>query len=168
MYEKVLLKAVLCFLVRDSQVLLAYKAKNIGVGYRNGYGGGIEDGETPEEAVVREVFEESRVHVQKNSLEKVAIMNFCNMKIDGSQFICEVHVYLARKWDGEPVSTMEMFSPEWFGFDSLPFYEMMPADKSWLPAVLAGKKIKGTAKYSSCQKELLGEVVCSEVCDLSD
>ncbi|MEM4548010.1 MAG: NUDIX domain-containing protein, partial [Thermofilaceae archaeon] len=42
--------AVLCFLLRDGEVLLIRKKKGFGAGKLVGVGGRIEPGETPEEA----------------------------------------------------------------------------------------------------------------------
>jgi hypothetical protein len=63
---------------------------------------------------------------------------------------------------------MEMFDPKWFDIDALPLEEMMPADSVWLPVVLSGRKIIGSAKYSPCQKELLSSVIYCEVEELPD
>jgi len=43
--EKVLLDAVVCYLVREDEILLAFKTVKIGKDCWNGYGGGIEEGE---------------------------------------------------------------------------------------------------------------------------
>ncbi|MEK7653015.1 MAG: NUDIX domain-containing protein, partial [Patescibacteria group bacterium] len=101
--EKTLLQAVLCFFVRGDQVLLAKKMKAIGKGRLNGYGGGIEPGETPLKAIVREVAEESGgAYVGPEDLVKVAVADFHNTKEDGATFICRVHTYIARSWIGNP------------------------------------------------------------------
>jgi len=138
--EKVLIDAVLCFLVKDNQVLLARKAKKIGAGCWSGYGGGIDDGETEIQSMIRELKEESGIIAKEESLEKVAIIDFHNTKSDGEKFICKVHIYLVNNWIGEPRETEEMLTPTWFDVAKLPFGEMMPSDKDWLPQLLCGKK----------------------------
>lgn len=160
--EKVLENAVLVFLLKDDEVLLAIKTRNIGMGRRNGYGGGIEEGESPEEAVVRELEKESGgVIVFEKDLEKAAIVDFENITSDGKTFVCRVHIFLAREWNGEPKETEEMADPRWFKINQLP--RMMPADRFWLPMVLAGKKIFGKAKYGPRQKVLIGRVKTKEI-----
>jgi len=160
--EKVLFKAVLCFLVKESKVLLALKpdppseVRKIGAGCRNGYGGGINEGETPQTAAIRETREEIGVEVVRESLTKVAEIDFHNTKADDSTFVCKVHVYVATAWNGEPKSTDEMEDPQWFDKNELPIHEMMPADPHWLPIVLSGKKLTATFYYGPHQKELLG------------
>lgn len=155
--EKVLLNAVLCFLVKDKQVLLARKAKKIGEGCWCGYGGGIDEGETELQANQRETKEESGVEIDSSSLEKVALVDFHNTKSDGTTFVCRVHVYLADKWRGVPKETEEMLMPTWFEIDNLPFDEMMPADIDWIPYIFKGKKIIAQAFLGPFQKERLAE-----------
>lgn len=165
--EKVLLNAVLCFLVRDNQVLLARKAKKIGEGCWCGYGGGIDEGETELQANKREIKEESGVDIDTRSLKKVAIVDFHNTKSDGGNFVCRVHVYLAEKWTGVPKETDEMLTPAWFDVDNLPFEEMMPADKDWIPYIFQGNKIIAKAFLGPFQKERLADTKIEIVNDLS-
>lgn len=174
--EKVLAHATVCFLKRKgNEILLAIKKKNIGEGFWNGYGGGIKSGETPRQAAVREIEEETKekeeeqgVIVLPEDLEKIAEIDFHNFKTDGGTFVCKVHFYLAEKWEGEPREGDEMKKPTWFSMDNLPLDEMMPADKKWLPVALSGKKVKASPKLGPFQKELLEdfeiiEVDCFEV-----
>ncbi|OGN16739.1 MAG: hypothetical protein A3C88_00015 [Candidatus Yanofskybacteria bacterium RIFCSPHIGHO2_02_FULL_50_12] len=141
--EKVLLEAVLTYLVRDAKVSLSLKPKReegerkIGEGSRNGLGGGRELGESLIDAAIREVFEESGVRLCTHHLTKKAIANFHNTKSDGSVFTCRVHVYLATGWFGEPQSVPgHMIDPQWYSFKELPVDEMMPADRFWVPPLL--------------------------------
>lgn len=156
--EKVLLDATLCFPVREDKILLAVKTKNIGQGCWNGYGGGIDGEETPEQSIIRELEEEAKIKALPDALEKVAIVHFHNTKTDGSIFVCKVHTYFLYQWEGEFQPTDEMTKPTWFGKQELPLSAMMPADRIWLPEVLAGKKIIGRAKYGPFQKTLLEDV----------
>ena len=154
--EKVLF--TLCFPVKEDKILLALKMKKIGQGCWNGYGGRIDDEETPEQSMIRELEEEAKVKAFPNALEKVAIIDFKNTKTDGNVFVCRVHVYLLHQWEGDFQPTDEMASPTWFEKKELPLDGMMPADREWLPIVLDGKKIIGEAQYGPFQKTLLKEV----------
>ena len=167
MEEKTLINACLVFPRKDKRILLAPKLKKIGAGFLNGYGGGIEEGEDPVTAVIRELLEESDgVVALPEHLEKVAIVDFHNMKSDGSTFICKVHVFFLSEWKGEFKETDEMGPPEWFSDGSLPSDRLMPADPFWLPVVLKGKKIRAEAHYGPFQKTLLKPVEIVEVATL--
>ena len=53
-----MLQSNLCYLFNENKILLGLKKRGFGKGKWNGYGGKKEDGETIEEAVVREIYEE--------------------------------------------------------------------------------------------------------------
>ena len=161
--EKTLLNATLCYLIKGKEVLLSLKTKNIGKGYWNGYGGGMGAGETPEQAALRELKGEAGVTALPEHLEKVAVVDFCNTKSDGSSFNCKVYVYLISQWMGEPRMSDEMINPTWFDKEHLPLNEMLLADKEWLPLVLNGKKILASAEYGPFQKTLLSKVEIQQV-----
>ncbi len=157
--EKTLLLGTLCFLKRrlhGGQICLPVKNLKIGAGKRNGYGGGPENGESIEVAAVRELQEESNgVTTLISCLERIAVVDFHNTKADGSTFTCRVHSFITYQWTGVPEATPEMGKPEWFEISNLPFDQMMPADRFWLPLALEGKKVYGQAWYGPHQEELL-------------
>ncbi len=161
--EKALLNATLCFPVKKDEILLGLKTKKIGQGCWNGYGGGIEEGETPIQSILRELTEEAKIEATQDSLEKVAVIDFYNTKTDGGFFICRVHIYLLHQWNGDFQPTDEMATPTWFKKQKLPLEKMMPADRYWVPVVLAGKKVTGEAKYGPFQKSILEEVKLQRV-----
>ncbi len=173
--EKVLLNATLCLLLKDDQVLLGLKTKKIGAGFWNGYGGGIEDGESIEEAAIRELEEETGkkigdifITTTKKDLEKVAIVDFENIKSDGVSFVCKVHFFLVRKWSGKAINTDEMTNPTFFDIKDIPIDEMLPADRYFIPLILDNKKIIGKIKYGPYQKELLEPALISEVSSFNE
>ena len=151
--------------MKDDQVLLAMKTKKIGKGCWNGYGGGIEDGETPEDSLVREFAEEAKVTIAPESIVKVAVIDFHNTKTDGTIFVCKVHIYFVNQWEGKPQATDTMVTPTWFSKDRLPLDKMMPADKEWLPVVLSGQKILAEAHYTPFQQSLLKgvQIQCTDL-----
>jgi 8-oxo-dGTP diphosphatase len=126
----------LCFPVTFNCVWLAPKLKSHGAGYYNGYGGKIDEGESPKSAAIRELYEESGLVAEESGLQQRAHIIF---SFDGvPRFEC--FVYLLRVWDGVPKATTEMGEPELFLIENLP-KKMWPADMEWLPKVLSGKMV---------------------------
>lgn len=142
-------KAVLCFLLRDGEVLLIRKKKGFGAGKINGVGGRVEPGERPEEAAVREVFEEVGVRVR--SLEPAGTLEFYSADSEPDWLI---HVFLSRDFEGEPRESEEA-SPRWYKLGELPFEEMWEDDRVWLRYALSGKRVEGRFWYDREYSRLL-------------
>jgi len=140
--------ATICFPIRNGEVYLAEKKDGFGIGFLNGYGGKMDEGDVNiEAAAMREIQEESGVLIRAEDLEKVAILDFIN----GETHKFECHVYIFRKW--EFVETEEMKKAEPFSLSELPFERMFPADRKWIPLVLGGEKIRAVCHLSEDLKE---------------
>lgn len=135
----------LLFLRRDDHILLAMKKQGFGEGRWNGVGGKVEQGETIEQAMIREAREE--IGVTPTKYEKVADLSF-DEYFKGVPALMHVHAYVASEWVGEPTETIEM-APEWFSITSIPYEKMWADDPYWLPEVLGGKKIIATFKLDA-------------------
>lgn len=129
-------RATVCFPLTSSQILLGRKKLRFGAGKWNGFGGKIQEGETPEEAAVRELQEESGLSARVEDLEKVAVLKFYFN--NEPKFL--MHSYLVRSWDGEPQESDEM-KPEWHPLTDIPYNEMWKADSVWIEKVLTGEKV---------------------------
>jgi ADP-ribose pyrophosphatase YjhB (NUDIX family) len=150
----------LCFLVETfdnkiSSVLLAMKKRGFGVNWYNGVGGKTNEGESIESAAVREVFEEISVSVNPLDLKKVALIKF--EFADNPEWNQIMHVYFVEEWEGEPRESEEM-KPEWFNSESIPYSQMWPDDKFWLPQVMQGKKVEAYFKLDKNNNILAQEV----------
>lgn len=141
----------LCFVVAESKILLGMKKTGFGQGKYNGFGGKIEQGETVLQATVRELEEESGITVNEEQLEHVGTIDF--IFPSSPQLRHDVHVFLARRWQGQPVETEEM-KPKWFLFSDIPYSEMWQDDLYWLPKVLAGKTITGTVTFADNNEDI--------------
>lgn len=136
-------KSNLCFCVRGDQVLLGMKKRGFGTNKWNGYGGKFDD-ESPKTATIRELGEESGLIAEESDLEQVALIRFYFDK----KPVFECHVFLLKKWQGEPVETEEM-RPKWYQTSQLPFAEMWVDDQKWLPLVLTGEKIEAECNFNA-------------------
>ncbi|WP_104091892.1 8-oxo-dGTP diphosphatase [Arthrobacter sp. GMC3] len=129
----------LCFLLRThegrEQVLLGLKKTGFGAGKVVGIGGHVEAGESVEDAICREVAEESSIQIAVADLIPAGTVDFVfPARPEWDMFTT---VFLGRNFDGEAVESDEI-APRWYPVDSLP-QELMWADAvHWLPAFLAG------------------------------
>ncbi len=133
----------LSYLITEHTICLALKKRGSGEGNWNGYGGKLEEGEDVLKAAVREIEEESEVVVEKNDLEKIAIIEFI---FETGEHL-EVHTFFARKWEGEPKETEEM-KPRWFQFKNIPYDLMWDDDQHWLSRAIVGEKLRGKVWFS--------------------
>lgn len=132
---------VLCFLLRDTpergaEVLMGLKQTGFGIGRIVTLGGHVEAGESPEQAAVREVFEESGVTVAEADLEHAGTIEFIFPA--RPEWDMSTVVYRARTWEGEPAASAEIH-PAWYPVDGVPYPQMWPDSAHWMPEVLAGR-----------------------------
>ena len=142
----------LVFLVREDEILLGYKKRGFGVGLWNGFGGKVHDGEDIEEAALRELEEETTLVA--TDLTKHGIINFY---FENDPEVLEVHVFSAMQFVGEPQETEEM-RPQWFDIGEIPYREMWPDDKFFLPLLLEGKRFGGDCHYKDKKTLLRSEI----------
>ena len=124
-------RATLCFVIKDSQILLIRKKRGLGAGKINAPGGRIEPGEAPHECAVRETQEE--VGITPHRVQSCGELHF--QFIDGYSLHCTV--FTADSFSGTLIETDEAL-PIWTAIDSIPYHEMWADDIHWLPGVIAG------------------------------
>ncbi len=150
-------KILTLVLVREKgRVLLGMKKRGFGAGRWNGFGGKVTEGETIENAALREIKEEAGIEVQ--DLEKRGIIEF---EFQGDPQILEVHIFSSQSFSGTPTESEEM-KPAWFDIEKIPFEEMWPDDIYWFPLFLDNKKFKGKFLFGpgdSILKHELKEIV---------
>ena len=134
-----------CYLLREAggrtEVLRGRKKHGLGQGSFVGLGGKLEPGESAVEAAVREVHEESGVRVEAHDLDPRGRLTYLFPHREAwSQ---ESSVFVTRRFVGEPAPSDEL-DPEWFPLDAVPLTEMWDDARRWLPAVLAGGRVRRT------------------------
>lgn len=136
-----------------SRVYLGIKRQKIGAGLRNGPGGVIEDGETPIETCVREVFEEVGLILDPKNVKPAGRVDFF---LAGNQTEApDFRVFLFRSWlwTGKATNTPEMIDFRWFPLNALP-KDMMPGDSLFILQVCKGEEVCLRIWYSEDKKEV--------------
>jgi 8-oxo-dGTP diphosphatase len=126
--------------ILDTDALLIREKTGIGAGKIGEAGGAVEPGEAPEAAAVREVREELRI--EPTGVEKVGEFGFHLRDDSTDEDSMFVHAFRADGFDGTPEETDEAV-PVWFPTADLPFAEMWPTDRIWVPHLLAGETFSG-------------------------
>ncbi|MFI9103793.1 8-oxo-dGTP diphosphatase [Streptomyces fildesensis] len=140
----------LCYLTRVSdaagpEVLLGVKKTGFGAGKLVGLGGHVEPGESPLQAVVREVMEESSIRVEPAQLRELGVVTFRFPARPGWDSV--VSVFGSDRFSGEAEESDEI-APEWFPFDDLPLARMWDDARLWLPRVLAGEYVTAEISFA--------------------
>jgi len=140
-------------------MLLQLKSKELfGGGKWNAPGGKLIQGECPESAAIREVYEETGLRVEK--LRFHGILNFYlgePRRLDQVVF-----VFSSRNVKGRPKRSAEG-RLSWFGTSSIPYDRMWQDDRAWLSLLLQGKSFIGdfhfTEGYGKLASYVLQEIV---------
>lgn len=130
----------LLFLLKDNSILLAMKKRGFGAGRWNGVGGKVEEGESINDAAMRECQEE--IGVTPHKLQKVAEITF-EEQYEETKTTFFVTVFTTESWDGKPTESEEM-APEWFAKNKIPYDTMWADDPYWLPRVLEGERLRAS------------------------
>ncbi len=108
----------------DNRVLIAQRPPGKAMaGLWEFPGGKVEPGETPEDAVIREIAEELSVKVTKSCLAPLTFASF-----DYPEFHLLMPLYVCRRWEGTPVAR-EHSALKWVRANRLRDYPMPPADE---------------------------------------
>ncbi len=144
----------LCYIIKDGKILLIKKKQGLGKGRWNGPGGKIEEGESIEYAASREVLEE--ICIVPDNPRKVGEIEFYIEGKDEIDWI--VHIFVAEDYDGIEKETKEA-APRWFPINRLPYDEMWPDDRVWMPIMLEGKSFKGKVYFDKESRSIINHHV---------
>lgn len=141
--------ATVVFLEKDGKIILAKKKQHIHIGEEklkdskeiyNGYSGKLDEeagdkdiGDTAIRELNEETGKEKGVFANKEDLKRIGEIQFFwpgNISNEPNMY---VYFYLVNKFEGYPVETEEMFAPEEFNLENLPYHKMMGADKELVP-----------------------------------
>lgn len=131
MTASTLLLVVACALVdADRRVLIAQRPEGKSMaGLWEFPGGKVEKGETPEEALIRELAEELGVETKQACL---APLSFASHAYESIHLL--MPLYVCRKWQGTP-QAREHQALKWVRPQNLRDYPMPPADEPLIAAL---------------------------------
>jgi 8-oxo-dGTP diphosphatase len=138
-------KTVIGYMIRDNKVLLGVRTRvsdSLGHMIVAGIGGGIEEGESSDDALKREILEE--IEVQVTDFQKVG--HVVCLSPHHPSWNLSVDIYLVTGFKGEPKKT-EDIDPRWYPKDELPLEKMWLDNRLTARMVLDGKRIAGTFLY---------------------
>lgn len=128
---KLLLVAACALIDADNRVLIARRpAGKAMAGLWEFPGGKLEEGETPEDCLIRELREELAVTTWRSCL---APLSFASHSYD--EFHLLMPLYVCRKWEG-PVRALEHDGVKWVRAKALRDYPMPAADEPLIPALI--------------------------------
>ncbi|MBK9601796.1 MAG: 8-oxo-dGTP diphosphatase [Anaerolineales bacterium] len=122
--------ATLCYVKKDGQTLMIHRNKrpnDIHEGKWNGLGGKFEKGESPEECVIREVWEESGLTIHAPRLH--GLLTFTNFK--GNNWY--VYVFTAHDFEGRLLQEVPEGKLEWIPDDEVLNLPLWDSDQVFLP-----------------------------------
>ena len=117
-------------------VLVGEKRRGLGSGKVVAPGGKLEPGETPQKAMIREIWEETGLEIPGAALEQVAVIEYTfPTKPEWNQ---RSFVFRSVAVEGEPSDSAEL-AAQWCPVGEMPYGRMWLDAKSWLPSVLDGR-----------------------------
>lgn len=126
--KRIILVAACALIDRDGRILLAQRPEGKSMaGLWEFPGGKLEDGETPEDCLVRELHEELGIETWESCLAPLA---FASHGYDDFHLL--MPLYACRKWNGTPQSK-ENQALKWVQPMRLRDYPMPPADIPLIP-----------------------------------
>lgn len=143
--------ATLCYVQRPGQTLMLHRVKRANdyhEGKWNGLGGKFEPGESPEECVVREIYEESGLVCTQPALRgQITFPNF-----DGESD-WYVWLFLASRWTGQ-LRDSEEGRLAWIDNDRLLDLNLWPGDRMFIPWMFEDRFF--SAKFLYADGDFLG------------
>ena len=134
-----------CVDLKAQSVLLGLKKTGFGAGRIVGIGGGIEASESPAEAAVRELLEETGLVVSQADLRDAGRLEFRFTDRPAWDMIADL--FVTDVWSGTGMETAEI-APVWCEIAALPWEKMWPDGRCWLLECLRGERIDAICVYA--------------------
>ena len=124
-HKNLVIVASIAIIDSSDQILIAKRPNKKHLsGFWEFPGGKVEKGESPENALVREVKEELNIDINNKCIAPLTFSEF-----NYEKFHLLLLLYVCRRWEGEPMS-MEKNEIKWVKANMLRQFKMPPADDS--------------------------------------
>ncbi len=133
--------ATLVYVKQDGKTLMLHKAKGFQKGKWNGLGGKLEPGESPEECMRREVFEESGLAVKKAQLKGFLTWPQFDEEDDWYAF-----VYVVTDFSGE-LKASDEGELHWIPNEEVMDLNLYDGDRVFLPWLEKNRLFSGKFRY---------------------
>lgn len=149
--------ATLCHIIKRNRLLLKRASRGISKGKWNAPGGKLTGNESPLQSAKREVLEETGLKV------KSAIYHgTMDYYLSGSKAVhTRAYLFSTRNFEGNYRSTSEGIL-KWFAQNDLPFNQMWPDDRYWIPLMLAGSKFDATFFFDKNNSKVTRYTIISQ------
>ena len=132
MDERKHIEVVAAIIVRDRRIFATQRGYGEWKDWWEFPGGKIEHGETPEDALKREIREELATEIEMDEL-------FTTVEYDYPKFHLTMHCYLCTIVNGE-LSLLEHEDARWLSMDELDSVKWLPADKDVIEKLTTTKE----------------------------
>ena len=136
------------------EILLGEKLRGFGAGRVVPPGGKIDSDETPRDAAVRELAEETSLLTEVSDLVELATLDFTFEADAGPAMLARV--YGVTEFNGVATDSDEL-ALRWVATDALPLEQMWPDARQWLPVAMSGQSARWRFRYSADQTLLASE-----------
>lgn len=136
--------ATLCYVQDGDRTLMLHRVKkkdDVHAGKWNGLGGKVQDGETPEECAIREIFEESGLRARNPKLQGFLTFPLFRKGEDWYAF-----VYCVTEFEGDLIESPEG-DLSWIPNDQILSLNLWEGDRIFLPWLNSGRYFSGKFEY---------------------
>ena len=133
-------KTTQCYIRRNGEMLMLFRNKkpdDPNEGKWLGIGGKVEDGETPEAANIREVFEETGISLDRSECNFRGIVKFLNTVYEDE----EIYLYTADVSAGTEFTVCDEGELYWIALDKIMSLNMWEGDRRFLKPLLGGEDL---------------------------